>query len=84
MRIRILAKRKNDWEFQLRSEDHTFANLVRELCWENGGEATYKVEHSLLGEPVVRVISPNPGKVLRKVAKDVVKLSEGVEKAFSK
>lgn len=84
MKLRQLSKRQNSLEFQLRSEDHTFANLVKELAWKHGGEAAYRMEHPLLGEPKVKVISDEPKKVLQKVAKDIVGMSKKVEKAFSK
>jgi len=84
MKIKRLTKKKGMWEFQLISEDHTLANLVRGLSWRHGGEAAYKVEHPLLGEPIVRVSAVDPKTVLKAVAKDMVKLSSEVEEAFSK
>lgn len=84
MKIKSLSKKKDVWEFQLVSEDHTLANLIKELSWRHKGEATYKVEHSLLGKPIVRVKASNPKTVLNAVSKDIVKLSSDVEKAFSK
>ena len=84
MQIRKLSKKANLWEFQLVSEDHTLANMIKELSWRHKGEAAYKVEHSLLGEPIVRVSASNPKTVLKAVAKDIVKFSTEVEKAFSK
>ncbi len=84
MKIKRLSKKKESWEFRLSSEDHTLANLIRELSWKNKGEAVYRVEHPLLGGPVVKVSASNPQAVLRKVAKEIVRLSEAVEKAFSK
>jgi len=84
MKIKILSKKKNSWEFQLLSEDHTLANLIREFSWRHKGEAAYNVKHSLLGEPIVRVSASDPKAVLKAVSKDIVKLSSDVEKAFSK
>ena len=73
-------KSKNKWVFILESEDHTFANLVRELCWKFGGEAAYRVEHPLLARPKLKVVADNPREVLEKVAKEIQKLAKGVEK----
>jgi DNA-directed RNA polymerase subunit L len=84
MRIKSLSKKKDSWDFKLVSEDHTLANLIKELSWRHKGEAAYKVEHSLLGEPIIRVSASNPKTVLKAVAKDIVKISSDVEKAFSK
>ncbi|MBR9689367.1 MAG: hypothetical protein GOV01_00520 [Candidatus Altiarchaeota archaeon] len=83
MDIKRVSKATGMLEFQLIGEDHTLANLIRELSWSNGAEATYKINHPLLGNPIVKIISKNPKTALQKVSKNIVKLSKDVEKAFS-
>jgi len=82
MDIKKLSKRQGLLEFQLLSEGHTMANLIRELSWNHGAETVYQEGHPLLGQPVVKVSAPNPQAVLTKVSKEIVKLSADVEKAF--
>ena len=82
MEIEKLVKKQNVWEFGLKSEGHSLANLVRELSWKFRGEAAYQVDHPLTGHPVVRVVADNPKIVLTKVSSEIVKLSRKVEKAF--
>ena len=82
MDIKRLSKRQGLWEFQLLSEGHTMANLIRELSWKYKAETVYQEGHPLLGQPVVKVNAPNPQTVLTKVSKEIVKLASDVEKAF--
>ncbi|MBR9680195.1 MAG: DNA-directed RNA polymerase subunit L [Candidatus Altiarchaeota archaeon] len=84
MDIRFISKGKDRWEIELTSEDHTLTNLVRELVWEHKGEAAYKIEHPLVGRPSLFVTGKNPKKLLEASADQIVKMSEQVEKAFSK
>lgn len=78
----MLSKKDNEWEIELTSEDHTLVNLLRELSWENNGEAAYKLKHPLLGLPQLKVIAKNPKTVLEKCSKQIIKLSTDFEKSF--
>jgi DNA-directed RNA polymerase subunit L len=82
MDIEVLNKKEGVLEFKLKTEDHTMANLIRELSWKFKGEAAYKVPHPLVGQPVVKIVAEDPKAVLSKVSKEIVKLSEEAEKAF--
>ncbi|MBR9680567.1 MAG: hypothetical protein GOU98_01960 [Candidatus Altiarchaeota archaeon] len=82
MEIKKLSKKDGVWEFQLVSEDHTLANLVKELSWLHKAEAGYRVDHPLIGKPTVKVVAKNPKASLDKVAKDIVKLSKSVQNAL--
>jgi len=82
MDIKRLAKKDGLLEFQLLSEDHTFANLLRELSWAHRAEATYKVLHPLLGQPIVKIVSTDPKGALDKTAKDISKLCRDTERAL--
>ena len=83
MDIRFAAKSADKWEIELASEDHTLVNLLRELVWENKGEAAYRTEHPLIGKPTLVVMAKDPKKVLEKSADAITKLCKQVEKAFS-
>jgi len=82
MEIEKLSKKQNVWEFKLKSEDHTLANLIKELSWKFRGEATYRINHTLTDFPDVRVVADDPKVVLTKVSKEIVKLASEVEKVF--
>ena len=82
MEIEKLIKKQNVWEFKLKSEDHSLANLIKEISWKFRGEAAYRIDHPLIDFPVVRVIADDPKVVLTKVSKEIVKLANEVEKAF--
>ena len=82
MDIKRLSKKDGVWEFQLISEDHTMANLVKELAWSHSAEAAYRVDHPLIGQPTVKVVAKNPKTALDKVAKDIVKLSKSIQSAL--
>ena len=82
MDIKITSRGKNRLEFTLLDQDHTLANLIRELSWKSGGEAFYEVEHPLTGRPRVTVLAEDPKAVLKKVAGTITTLSSRVEKAF--
>ena len=82
MNIKVMSRGKNKLEIALLDQDHTLANLVRELSWKRGGEAAYEVEHPLTGKPVVKIFADDPKKVLAAAAKDISSLASKVEKAF--
>jgi DNA-directed RNA polymerase subunit L len=82
MEVKMLSKKDHEWVVELTSEDHTLANLIRELSWENGGEAAYKLKHPLLGQPQIKLVAKDPKKVLEKTTKQIIKLSKDFEKAF--
>jgi len=82
MDIKMLSKKDKEWVVELTSEDHTLANLLRELSWENGGEAAYRLEHPLVGKPRMKVVARNPKKVLEKTTKQIIRMSKTFEKAF--
>ena len=82
MEIEKINKKQNVWEFKLKSEDHTLANLIKEISWKFRGEAAYRVSHPLIDSPVVRVVADDPKVVLTKVSKEIIKLSNEVEKTF--
>lgn len=82
MDIRLLDKKKDSWELELKSEDHTLANLLREISWQFGGESAYKLKHPLLGMPRLKVLSKSPKKTLTEASKEIVKLGEQMEKEF--
>ena len=66
MELKFTSKGKDRWEIELTSEDHSMANLVRELVWENKGEAAYRMEHPLVGRPNLLVTGSNPKKATMK------------------
>lgn len=80
MEIKVLEDKKNRMVVELKSEDHTFANLMRKLLWSNRNvvNAAYRVEHPLTGKPklVVETSRGEPRKALIKAAEKIRDISK--------
>ena len=86
MEINILEKEKNKLKFEIKGEDNTFSNILRNELW-NDKDITlsgYKIEHSLLSEPVFTVESDNPKSSLLDAAKRLTKINEDFKEKIKK
>ncbi|MBS3060747.1 MAG: DNA-directed RNA polymerase subunit L [DPANN group archaeon] len=77
MEIEILHDKKNEIEFIIKDETHTFPQLlVTELIKDKDVDiAQYKIEHPLVGRPTVYVKtkSKSPKDALKKALKTIKK-----------
>ena len=86
MEINILEKEKNKLKFEIKGEDNTFSNILRNELW-NDKDITlsgYKIEHSLLSEPVFTVESDNPKNSLLDAAKRLTKINDDFKEKIKK
>ena len=80
MEIEVIEKSDNRLVIELKDEDHTLANMIRELAWKFGGEAAYRVDHPLISNPKVKIVGEKPVEVLRKVGEEIEKLAKEFKK----
>ena len=87
MELNILEEKKNNLKFELKGEDHTFCNLLKNELWNDKHVkvATYSVAHPLVGVPkfIVETDGREPKKVLEDAAKRLSKSLDKFKKDFS-
>jgi DNA-directed RNA polymerase subunit L len=85
MEIRILEKSDESVKIEVRDENHTLLNLLREKCWQAGAsQASYMIEHPYLSYPKVFVKAKNPKKVLLDAAQMITADASEFKKEFAK
>ena len=62
--MEIEAFEKEDRMILDMKQNHSLANLIRKMVWENGGEAGYDKGHPLGDESNLVIKSDNPQEVL--------------------
>ncbi|MBN2067452.1 MAG: DNA-directed RNA polymerase subunit L [Candidatus Diapherotrites archaeon] len=86
MDIEVLTSKKDELEFVLKGERHTFPNLLREALLEESGVefAAYRLEHPFDSECrfVVRTKGKTPKKALSDALKKVDSNLSEFKKAF--
>ncbi len=86
MEIHVLEKEKNKLKFEIKGEDNTLSNILRNELW-NDKDVTlsgYKIEHSLLSQPVFTVESDNPKNSLLDAAKRLTKINDDFKEKIKK
>lgn len=77
MQLEVKSEKKNEMQFVLKGEDHTFSRLlVDELLRDDGVEiAQYDIAHPLTGQPqfYVRTKGESAREALKKAAKSLKK-----------
>ena len=88
MEINILEEADNKIKVEIKGEDHTFCNALRdELCNNKEVEvAGYNIEHPLVSSPVmiVETKKENPRKSLVKAAENLRKEFQEIQDKFKK
>jgi DNA-directed RNA polymerase subunit L len=83
MQLEIKSEKKNEMQFVLKGEDHTFSNLlVDELLKDNAVEiAQYDIAHPLTGHPVfyLRTKGTSPRDALKKAVKSIKKHAKDLQ-----
>jgi len=87
MEINILEEKKDFIKFELKGEDHTLCNALKNALWKNEDVeyATYDVKHPLIGIPtiIVKTKKGNPKDAVLKAISDLkkqnAKVSEGIK-----
>jgi len=79
MELVLLENEKNRLKFEIKGEEHSFCNMLRKELWNDKAVeiAGYKIEHSLISQPVFTV------EVSKGNAKDsVVNATRRIRKMF--
>ncbi|MEM5797773.1 MAG: DNA-directed RNA polymerase subunit L [Candidatus Aenigmatarchaeota archaeon] len=77
MEIAILEETDNKIVIEVRGEDHTLLNILREACWQEGAEqASYMIEHPYMSQPKLIVYGKNPRKIVANAAQVVIDLAQ--------
>lgn len=88
MEINILEKGKNKLKFELKEEDHTFCNLLKDELWNDKHVkvSTYNIKHPLINVPmfILETDGKDPKKALEDAAKRLGKIVDKFKKDFSK
>lgn len=89
MEIKILDEGKNSLEFEVKGEDHTLCNALREELRGNSHVkiASYNIAHPLVGIPKMFVEtdgSESPRQAISKAVKKIAGNIETLKKAVSK
>ena len=71
MEIEVLEQSKTKLKFNIKGEDYTILNLLKEELWQdkNTKIAAYRVAHPLVGTPEMNV-EVNPSSDVKKVIKN--------------
>ena len=77
MEYNVISDKKNELEFELKGEDHTFSNLLVNKLLENEDVeiANYKIPHPLVGSPIfyIRTKKESPKSVLKRSLEELKK-----------
>jgi len=88
MEINWLTDEKNKIEFEIKGENHTLCNAVRQELWnvEDTNIAAYKIEHPLVSNPVmiVETSKTDAKKALHTSIENLRKKVKELREAFSK
>jgi DNA-directed RNA polymerase subunit L len=85
MKLVLLENKEGKMVLEVRGENHTFLNLLRENAWDAGSrQASYIIEHPYLSEPKLIIRADNPKKVLDASAQAILDSAKEFEKEFSK
>lgn len=88
MEIKVLKQEKNKLEFEVIGEDHTLCNAVRKELWDfdETDISAYKIEHSLISEPIMLVETSkgDPVNVVLKANESLKKKIKDFKDEFNK
>ena len=86
MEVKVLEESKNRIVIEIKGEDHTFCNALKQELWNDKDVkvASYKIDHPLIGVPqfLVETKGKDPKKVLMDAAKRLQKELDKFKKAF--
>ena len=88
MELNVLESKKNKLMLEIKGEDHTFCNMLKEELWNNKHTkaASYYIKHPLVGVPtlVLETDGEDPVKMLQAAAKKLGKDLDKFKDIFSK
>ncbi len=85
MKLVLLESKEGKMTLEIRGENHTFLNLLRESAWDAGSkQVSYIIEHPYLSEPKLIVRADSPKKILENSAQAILENAKEFEKEFGK
>lgn len=88
MEINILEESKKRMVFELKGEDHTFCNILKENLWKVKGVeiSSYRIEHPLVGVPkfLIETKGIEPREALKQALADIKKQTQDFKKEVAK
>lgn len=88
MEINILEDKPKRLVFELKGEDHTLCNALREELWndESVVVSAYNIEHPLIGTPkfIIETKDKEPKKALKDAISRLKKRNSEIRKTLSK
>jgi DNA-directed RNA polymerase subunit L len=86
MELKIIEESKTRMIFEVKGEDHTFCNALKQQLTDSEDVklASYKIDHPLIGSPVfiLETKSKEPKKVIADAAKELQKELDKFKKLF--
>lgn len=88
MELNVLESKKNKLILEIKGEDHTFCNMLKEELWNNKHTkiASYYIKHPLVGVPtlILETDGEDPKKVLQEAVKNLGKSLDKFTTTFEK
>lgn len=83
MKLTVLENVGGKLVLEVKGENHTFLNLLRDTAWGAGSrQSSYMIEHPYLSEPKLIIRADNPKKVLDNSAQAIIDSAKEFEKEF--
>jgi DNA-directed RNA polymerase subunit L len=83
MKLALLENVEGKMVLEVKGENHTFLNLLRDNAWSaESKQASYMIEHPYLSEPKLIIRADNPRKVLDNSAQAIIDSAKEFEKEF--
>ena len=84
MEIKVLQQTKDRLEFEIKGEDHTLCNALKEQLLSDRSVkiATYAVSHPLTAIPKFLIEGTNPKRSLEKAINNLDKIFSELKKSF--
>ncbi|MCK5022944.1 MAG: hypothetical protein KAS04_02110 [Candidatus Aenigmarchaeota archaeon] len=85
MKLVLLEKNAEKMTIEVRNENHTFLNLLRENSWKAGSKQTsYIIEHPNLSQPKLIVRAKDPKKNIEKSVQMIIEQAKQFDKEFKR
>jgi DNA-directed RNA polymerase subunit L len=83
MELEVVGKEGDKVQIEVKGENHTLLNLLRENAWKAGAkQASYMIKHPYMSNPKIIIKSGKHKKVLTDAAQMIVDDAKAFEKAF--
>lgn len=85
MDLTVLEKKGDKIQIEVRGENHTLLNLLRENSWKTGAkQASYMIKHPYLSHPKIIIKSCQYKKVLTNAAQMIIDDATSFERSLKR